>query len=92
MRLPVAGALMPDAYQGYGLPIRGVLATWNTVIPYRLGVDIGCRMHMSVYDLPSSFLEGNRELLKIKCCSTSPASAWPPLSSQKTTLCRTARS
>lgn len=35
MKLPitVAGALMPDAHQGYGLPIGGVLATENAVIP-----------------------------------------------------------
>lgn len=46
MQLPVtvAGALMPDAHQGYGLPIDGVLATNNAVIPYGVGVDIGCRM------------------------------------------------
>ena len=45
-RLPVAvaGALMPDAHQGYGLPIGGVLATENAVIPYAVGVDIACRM------------------------------------------------
>src|SRR5580658_11381183 len=36
----VAGALMPDAHVGYGLPIGGVLATENTVIPYAVGVDI----------------------------------------------------
>ena len=29
---------------GYGLPIGGVLATENAVIPYGVGVDIGCRM------------------------------------------------
>ena len=42
-RLPitVAGALMPDAHHGYGLPIGGVLATENAVIPYGVGVDIG---------------------------------------------------
>ena len=41
MRLPisVAGALMPDAHLGYGLPIGGVLATENAVIPYAVGVD-----------------------------------------------------
>jgi hypothetical protein len=41
-RLPiaVAGALMPDAHQGYGLPIGGVLATRDAVIPYAVGVDI----------------------------------------------------
>ena len=38
----VAGALMPDAHHGYGLPIGGVLATENAVIPYGVGVDIGC--------------------------------------------------
>jgi hypothetical protein len=37
--LPVAvrGALMPDAHVGYGLPIGGVLATRNVVIPYAVG-------------------------------------------------------
>ena len=40
----VAGALMPDAHVGYGLPIGGVLATDNAVIPYAVGVDIACRM------------------------------------------------
>lgn len=54
MRLPVtvAGALMPDAHQGYGLPIGGVLATKNAIIPYGVGVDIGCRMALSIYDIP----------------------------------------
>ena len=44
LRLPVAvaGALMPDAHVGYGLPIGGVLATQGTVIPYAIGVDIAC--------------------------------------------------
>jgi len=48
----VAGALMPDAHVGYGLPIGGVLATENAVIPYAVGVDIACRMKMTVLDLP----------------------------------------
>jgi tRNA-splicing ligase RtcB len=61
-RLPVAvsGALMPDAHQGYGLPIGGVLATENAVIPYAVGVDIACRMRLSVYDVPAKQLEGLR--------------------------------
>ena len=65
-RLPVAvhAALMPDAHQGYGLPIGGVLATQNAVIPYGVGVDIGCRMCLSVFDLPPKFLEENRTKLK----------------------------
>ena len=66
MKLPVtvAGALMPDAHQGYGLPIGGVLATRNTVIPFGVGVDIGCRMCMTLYDLPSNVLEKKKEDFK----------------------------
>ncbi|AEW86340.1 hypothetical protein FCOL_07605 [Flavobacterium columnare ATCC 49512] len=60
LKLPVAvqGALMPDAHSGYGLPIGGVLATDNAVIPYGVGVDIGCRMSLSIFDLPASYLKG----------------------------------
>src|SRR3954452_5758981 len=59
MRLPVsvAGALMPDAHVGYGLPIGGVLATRDAVIPYAVGVDIACRMKMTVLDLPLGALD-----------------------------------
>lgn len=66
IRLPVAvaGALMPDAHQGYGLPIGGVLATKNAVIPYGVGVDIGCRMALSIYDIPVSHFELNQDLYK----------------------------
>jgi len=58
-KLPVAvaGALMPDAHQGYGLPIGGVLATDNAVIPYAVGVDIGCRMCLSIFDISATDLE-----------------------------------
>lgn len=49
--ISVAGALMPDAHSGYGLPIGGVLATENAVIPYGVGVDIGCRMCLSIFDI-----------------------------------------
>ena len=63
--LPVAtaGALMPDAHVGYGLPIGGVLATENAVIPYAVGVDIACRMKMTVLDLPLSDLERKQDRL-----------------------------
>lgn len=66
MKLPVtvAGALMPDAHQGYGLPIGGVLATHNAVIPYGVGVDIGCRMCLTAYPLDESFLNRHRSNLK----------------------------
>src|SRR2546425_6890368 len=59
----VAGALMPDAHVGCGLPIGGVLATGNAVIPYAVGVDIACRMKMTVLDLPVRDLEHNRDRL-----------------------------
>ncbi|AFD08872.1 hypothetical protein Solca_3875 [Solitalea canadensis DSM 3403] len=66
VRLPVtvAGALMPDAHQGYGLPIGGVLATENAVIPYGVGVDIGCRMCLSIYDLPAGLVSDQKDHLK----------------------------
>ena len=52
-RLPMAisAALMPDAHVGYGLPIGGVLALDNAVVPYAVGVDIACRMKLSVLDV-----------------------------------------
>jgi tRNA-splicing ligase RtcB len=59
----VAGALMPDAHVGYGLPIGGVLAAENAVIPYAVGVDIACRMKMTVLDVPVRDLEQHRERL-----------------------------
>lgn len=66
LKLPIsiAGALMPDAHSGYGLPIGGVLATDNAVIPYGVGVDIGCRMSLSIFDLPASFLKGKDHQLQ----------------------------
>ena len=59
----VAGALMPDAHVGYGLPIGGVLATENAVVPYAVGVDIACRMKMTVLDIPVRDLEQKQDRL-----------------------------
>ena len=61
--ISVAGALMPDAHVGYGLPIGGVLATDNAVIPYAVGVDIACRMKLTVLDLHVRDLDKKRERL-----------------------------
>ena len=63
--LPVSvrGALMPDAHTGYGLPIGGVLAVRDAVIPYAVGVDIACRMRLSVLDMPVSSLVKHRDRL-----------------------------
>lgn len=65
-RLPVAvaAALMPDAHLGYGLPIGGVLATDNAVIPYAVGVDIACRMKLTVLDLPLHAIDGQIDRLR----------------------------
>ncbi|WP_448104997.1 RtcB family protein [Pedobacter panaciterrae] len=67
VKLPisVAGALMPDAHQGYGLPIGGVLATTaNTIIPFAVGVDIACRMCLSIFDLPAEAIDNENDKLK----------------------------
>jgi tRNA-splicing ligase RtcB len=54
---------MPDAHVGYGLPIGGVLATENAVIPYAVGVDIACRMKMTVFDRAANTIAGMRDRL-----------------------------
>jgi tRNA-splicing ligase RtcB len=62
-RLPVsqAGALMPDGHPGYGLPIGGVLATRNSVIPYGVGMDIACRMRLTIFHEGPELLSDQRE-------------------------------
>jgi len=66
MRLPVsvAGALMPDAHLGYGLPIGGVLATEESVIPYAVGVDIACRMRLTLFDVSPHLLGQKKGLFE----------------------------
>ena len=46
-------ALMPDAHLGYGMPIGGVVAAENAVIPAAVGVDIGCGMIAAETDIPA---------------------------------------
>lgn len=67
-RLPVAvaGALMPDAHLGYGLPIGGVLATEGAVIPYAVGVDIACRMMLTIYPVDASILDRANEFKRLR--------------------------
>jgi tRNA-splicing ligase RtcB len=62
--ISIAGALMPDAHVGYGLPIGGVLATEDAVIPYGVGVDIACRMMMTIFDVPPGVLQTEHDLYK----------------------------
>jgi len=53
-------AIMPDAHQGYGMPIGGVLATKGAIIPNAVGVDIGCGMCA----VKTSLMEADTETLK----------------------------
>lgn len=46
-------ALMPDAHLGYGMPIGGVVAADNVVIPAAVGVDIGCGMIATETNIPA---------------------------------------
>ncbi|MBQ3287923.1 MAG: RtcB family protein [Kiritimatiellae bacterium] len=63
-------ALMPDAHLGYGMPIGGVIAAEDAVIPAAVGVDIGCGMIATETDIPAerfadmSFRRAFQERLK----------------------------
>ena len=62
--ISVAGALMPDAHIGYGLPIGGVLATEGVVIPYAVGVDIACRMRMTIFPVKPHMIKQQKDRFK----------------------------
>lgn len=66
MKLPIArkAAMMPDSHLGYGLPIGGVLATDNAVIPFAVGMDIGCRMSLTLYDVTERFFKMHEHKFK----------------------------
>ena len=54
-------AIMPDVHAGMGMPIGGVLACKDAVIPNAVGVDIGCGMcavktSWKVEDIPADVL------------------------------------
>lgn len=53
-------ALMPDAHAGYGMPIGGVLFADRAVVPYGIGVDIGCGVALVETDLTVEDLEPHR--------------------------------
>jgi tRNA-splicing ligase RtcB len=68
-RLPFAidhVALMPDAHAGYGMPIGGVLFADAAVVPYAIGVDIGCGVAFVETDLSVASLgrRGLRDVLE----------------------------
>ncbi len=49
-------ALMPDTHSGYGMPIGGVLASSEVIIPNAVGVDIGCGMSFVHTNVPAHLL------------------------------------
>lgn len=65
LRLPiaVAGALMPDAHQGYALPIGGVFRAHRSVSPAMVGVDIACRMMLTIFAVEPATVVNQREAL-----------------------------
>ena len=53
-------ALAPDCHQGYGMPIGGVCATENVIVPNMVGMDIGCGMmavKTSIKEIQTNTLE-----------------------------------
>lgn len=66
MALPISvqGALMPDAHAGYGMPIGGVLATRNALIPYAVGMDIGCRMSLTIFEEREKYVQRYTQPIK----------------------------
>lgn len=56
-------AIMPDAHQGFGMPIGGVMTTREAVIPNAVGVDIGCGMCAVRTSLPTLSLEHLKRVL-----------------------------
>jgi tRNA-splicing ligase RtcB len=64
----VVGAMMPDAHSGYGLPVGGVLATYDSIVPYAVGVDIGCRMRFTFTDIDPSLLKDSHDKKATPLC------------------------
>lgn len=60
--------LMPDTHQGMGMPIGGVIAALDAVVPNAVGVDIGCGMGFVGTNIPTCVLKevqtGNGNLVQ----------------------------
>jgi len=57
--------LMPDAHVGYGMPIGGVIACEEALIPNAVGVDIGCGMGAARTSLRSEAFTGKERLREV---------------------------
>jgi tRNA-splicing ligase RtcB len=52
-------AIMADCHEGFGMPIGGVIACKETIIPNAVGVDIGCGMCAVKTDLPAASIDSD---------------------------------
>lgn len=60
-------AVMPDAHQGYGLPIGGVVLTDNIISPSWVGYDMGCGMTLIVTGIhKDDMFPDKRERIRIR--------------------------
>ncbi len=57
-------SLMPDFHMGYGMPIGGVMATRDVVIPNAVGYDIGCGMLAIRTNLTDISLEDIKKVMQ----------------------------
>lgn len=56
-------ALMPDAHAGYTMPIGGVCAAKDTIVPQFVGFDIGCGMCAYKTEYTKAEIEANAEII-----------------------------
>ena len=66
------GALMPDAHAGYTMPIGGVCATKDVIVPQFVGFDIGCGMCAYRSDFTKSDIEKNAQEIYAKIVNRIP--------------------
>lgn len=66
-------ALMPDAHVGFGSTVGSVFATKGAIVPYAIGVDIGCGMVAVETDLTSDDLPDDLGALHGRIRSAVPA-------------------
>lgn len=57
-------AIMPDAHAGYGMPVGGVLATDDVIIPNAVGVDIGCGMMATRTNLEEIDIDSLKRIMR----------------------------
>lgn len=66
------GALMPDAHAGYSMPIGGVCATKDVIVPQFVGFDIGCGMCAYKTEYDKEEIEKHAEVIYERIRNTIP--------------------